>query len=165
MAKPIYSQDEFHDALMGEDELGVVLRSHFYIEAELDALINALLEFPNECPRLRYEQKVKLACALGLDRTASPPLKELGNLRNTFGHEIGARLTDGMLDKLFDSFTVEDQALIIQGYNKSRAQLLDALPDFKDLGEKDRFVVLAITLHKMLVSVVLEVQTNITPPG
>lgn len=160
MNMPINSDDSFHDALMGEDELGVVLRAHFYIEAELEALINALLPFPEELPRLRYEQKLKLVCALGLDRTAFRPLKELGDLRNSFGHQIGSKLTEGMVKKLFDSFPPEDQALIHIGYDKSRAQLGDGLPPMETLEPKDRFIVIAVTLHKMLTVATLDVRSN-----
>jgi hypothetical protein len=160
MPTPINSVDKFHDALAGEDELGVVLRAHFYIEAELEALINALLPHPNELPRLRYEQKLKLACALGFDKSAFMPLKELGDLRNSFGHQIGAHLTEGMVEKLFNSFNSQDQSIITNGYNKSRAQFGDDLPSIESLNPKDRFVLVAIMLHKVLAGAVMEVRSN-----
>jgi hypothetical protein len=161
MTAPLNPVDKFHDSLMGEDELGVVLRAHFYIEAEIEALIAALIPFPSELPRLRYEQKLKLACALGFDGSAFPPLKALGDLRNSFGHQIGAHLTSAMVRTLFDSFTAEDQAIVLAGYNKSRTQLGDELPSFEDLGPKDSFVVIAVTLHKMLAWAVQEVKSDI----
>jgi hypothetical protein len=156
--KPIYSLEQFHAALAGEDELGVVLRSHFYIEAELEAFIDSLIPNPNSLPRLKYEQKIKLACALGLHTSVVPPLKALGDLRNSFGHQIGAHLTVPMLNKMHDSFVPEDQESIRKGYDKTRAEIDTTLPPMEDLGPKDRFVLLSIALHKILTQVVSEVR-------
>lgn len=157
MTKPPTSKEEFHNSLLGEDELGVVLRAHFYIEAELDVLIRVLTPYPNELPRLRYEQKLKLACALGLDKTAFHPLKELGDLRNSFGHQIGAHLTPGKVKDLFNSFSDKDKIIIKYGYNQTNSQVKTRLPAIDKLAPKPLFVILAVTLYQMLVQTVSEV--------
>lgn len=160
MTDPINSVEDFHNALMGEDELGVVLRAHFYVEAELEALIKALLPFPNEIPRLRYEQKLKLACALGLDKSTFPPLKALGDLRNSFGHRIGASLTPDMAKVLFESLSIDDRGIVLSGYNTTRSQMEADLPSFELLGPKDAFVIVAVALHKMLSDTISHAQAK-----
>ena len=134
---------------MGEDELGVVLRAHFYIEGAVEALIEELLPFPKHLPKLRFEQKAKLACALGLDGSVLSPLEEFGHLRNTFGHQIGAKLTQGSVRKFFEAFSPADRKTIETGYKLTQQQLGD-LPKMKDLCPKDLFVVTIIALYKIL---------------
>jgi hypothetical protein len=150
MKKTPSSNDEFHDSLMGEDDLGVVLRAHFYFEEILEALIQELIPFPKHIPRPRFEQRALLACSLGLDESIFKPLKELGELRNSFGHQLGKQFTQGLSQKFYQSFTQGDQQVIITGYNLTRAKMTD-LPPFEHLSAKDLFVVSAISLHKMLV--------------
>ena len=154
-----FSSDELHKALMGEDELGIVLRAHFHVEAAVDRLTKAMLRHPRHLPKLRYEQKAKLACAIGLDESIFPPLKELGDLRNSFGHQVGAKLTVGGVRKLFDSFSPADRKVIEQGYKMTQQQM-GSLPDIRKLGPKDLFVLAVIALYKILVESILDVQNN-----
>jgi hypothetical protein len=46
--------------LKSEDDLGVIVRSHIQIEAQLNQLIEKLLPFPDSLPHLRFEQKIRL---------------------------------------------------------------------------------------------------------
>lgn len=60
---------DLSSALIGEDELGLAIRSHLYIESLLDELLSLLIPFPShfEEINLNYASKVKMACAMGLD--------------------------------------------------------------------------------------------------
>jgi hypothetical protein len=89
--------DTFIPALLGEDALGVVVRAHIHIEARINALLDTMVAHPSLLPHLRYEQRVRLACALGLDDRWFKQLKLLGDLRNRFGHNINTELTESMV--------------------------------------------------------------------
>jgi hypothetical protein len=159
MKKHELSSDELHKALMGEDELGVVLRAHFYVEAAVEKLITVMVRHPRQLPKLRYEQKAKLACAIGLDVSVFQPLKELGDLRNSFGHQIGAKITLGGARKLYDSFSLNDKNLIEQGYKLTQRQM-GSLPDIRKLGPKDLFVLSVIALYKVIIECIIDVQNK-----
>jgi len=75
----------FLAALQGEDKLGVVLRTHAYVEANLDRFIELRLEAPDyfEQLSLNYSRKVDLACALGFDARYRAAFKKLGQIRNS----------------------------------------------------------------------------------
>jgi len=90
------TQDEgFYEALQQEDHLGVVIRSHIYIEHEVVELLKASwLDYACVAKmNLRYEQKVELAGAVGLEDSFLPPLRKLGKIRNDFAHRLGTNLT------------------------------------------------------------------------
>jgi GNAT superfamily N-acetyltransferase len=81
--------DTFIPALLGEDALGVVVRAHIHIEARINALLDTMVAHPSLLPHLRYEQRVRLACALGLDDRWFKQLKLLGDLRNRVDYVNG----------------------------------------------------------------------------
>lgn len=63
---PNKPDDRFFRALTGEDELGVVIRAQIYVEAGLTELIEACVPYAERLPRLAFEARLRLACALGL---------------------------------------------------------------------------------------------------
>ncbi|TXN41431.1 hypothetical protein FV232_24760 [Methylobacterium sp. WL30] len=84
----------FNQALLGEDELGAVVRGHIYIESELIDFIRARLPNPAGIKDLEidYYGRIKLAIALGLDESFGPSLKFVGTLRNRFAHRLDAAI-------------------------------------------------------------------------
>jgi hypothetical protein len=64
--RPEFDQS-FLDALLSEDELGVVVRAHIHVEASLSEFIETLIPVPAELPNLRYQQRVELACEVPPD--------------------------------------------------------------------------------------------------
>lgn len=141
----------FLEALNGQDQLGVVIRAHIHVEAGLNGLLDLLVPHPPLLPRLRYEQKVNLACALGLKEDAGPPLRKLGDIRNRFGHHLDTQLTDGMVMDLYDSFSKDDKQTVLDAYAQTNAQLDVELPkDFTALSARDKFVLIAVILDKLL---------------
>ncbi len=143
----------FLKALFGEDELGVVVRAHIHIEAGLRQFIDVVTPFPKLLPNLRYEQRVCLACALGLAKEYGPPLRKLGNIRNKFGHHVDTRLTADMVRVLFDTFSPEDRQIIVESHARTRAQVqpdADAPAEFTQLSPKSQFILIATALKRML---------------
>jgi hypothetical protein len=59
----------FLDALLAEDELGCVIRSHLYVEAQLDRFLSLAATNPDYLDGLglTFSKKVDLACCLGFD--------------------------------------------------------------------------------------------------
>jgi hypothetical protein len=89
-------QARLTENLMGEDELGVVVRAHIHIEHELTEFIKARLYPPTalEAIRLDYSGRIRLALTLGLPPELKPALQFVGTLRNKFAHQL-----DSAIDK------------------------------------------------------------------
>jgi hypothetical protein len=144
-------RQEFFDALFGEDDLGVVVRTHIYIESKVNELLDLLIPFPAQLPHLRYEQKIKLCCAMGMDKTLFLPLKELGDLRNSFGHNINTKLTSGTCAKLLATVSEADLENIAMTYKATLATTKDELPaTYAELDAKGRLIGFAIWLNATL---------------
>ncbi|MGH7965648.1 MAG: hypothetical protein ACRERD_28175 [Candidatus Binatia bacterium] len=141
----------FLEALFGEDELGAVVRAHIHIEAQVNSLLDLMVPYPAHLPRLRYEQNARLVCALGLAEESFAPLKVLGDIRNRFSHKLDTKLTDGMVKELYDAFSATDRQTILDAYAMTDGQLASRLPSgFSSLGPRDRFVIIAVALDKLL---------------
>jgi len=102
------TDEAFFDTLRGEDSLGAVVRAHIHIEARMQLVLEALTPHPRHRPKIRYEQRAKLAVALGLNERILPALTKLGLIRNEFGHRLDVTLTDAMVDELIGVIAKED---------------------------------------------------------
>ncbi len=147
-------QAKFIKDLMGEDELGVVVRAHIHIEAWLNKVLSGL-GVDIEClekARLEYHQRVHLAVALGLKEQHRGPLLAFGNIRNAFAHNIGATLTKERVNNLYNALSPEDQDIAQRVYRSTNAQLnVPGQPSsLRGLEPKDQFVILATTVQGML---------------
>jgi hypothetical protein len=141
----------FFDALRAEDPLGAVVRAHIHIEARLNLVIEALTRHPKHLPSLRFEQRAKLAVALGLHERILPALLEFGSIRNAFSHRLDVTLTDAMVSKLLDAFNLHDRETIIQAHELTVAQVPDeAMPTFEKADARLRFIMMAIAFDKFL---------------
>jgi hypothetical protein len=98
--------------LSNEDDLGAIVRGHIVVEATLNELLEKLVFWEEYLPSLRFEQKIKLCAALGMDPELIEPLKELGNMRNTFSHKIKIRLSMKMVQKFYVTFNENDKEII-----------------------------------------------------
>lgn len=147
-------------AVLAEYELGVVIRSHLYIEAALDELISLLLIFPEELEKmnLTFANKVRLACAASFDKDYKSMLLALGSIRNKFSHNVDTKL---------------DQALVRDLHSKlneiSREHLPEALravagekevKPFNQHHPRDQFSALAISLWTVLNLAIREVKEH-----
>src|SRR4051812_20248238 len=117
MASEARPADEpFLHALLGEDELGVVVRAHIHIEAQLNPLIDLLVPRPDLLPGLRYEQRARVACAVGFPEAVFAPLRVFGSIRSRFAHKLHTSLSAAMVDELYNAFSQDDRALSRKGY-------------------------------------------------
>lgn len=158
---PHLPDETLYDSLLGEDELGLVVRAHIHVEARLNKLLDAFTLRPALLPRLRYEQRVNLAAALGLAERAVPPLKKIGDIRNLFGHKVDTSLTAGIIDDFFQTFSEVDQKAILDGHKKTHAALPTQVPEnFSDLSPRGKFIVMAIALVKFLDTAYAEVSAE-----
>ncbi len=146
------TDEVFFTSLRGEDQLGAVVRAHIHIEARLNQVLEALTPHPKHLPNLRYEQRLRLAVALGLNESILAPLKILGDIRNAFGHRLDVKLTSEMVDRLFNAITPEDQEIILNAFTGTHSQLAaDGTPSFERADARVRFIIIAVALDKYLI--------------
>jgi len=96
----------FYAHLAAEDELGVVIRAHVHIEASINDFIDSKIPYPDLLPRIPYEGRLRLANALGLEKSHFDALKLLGDIRNSFDHNVNAELTDKKLMNFTPNYPV-----------------------------------------------------------
>jgi hypothetical protein len=96
---------EFVAALLAEDEVGSVIRSHLYVEAQLTAFLELAVVEPKLLVDLdlSYAKKVELACCLGFDPKFRGALKRIGKLRNDFAHDLSSSLSQQVVSDLYNA--------------------------------------------------------------
>ena len=140
---------DFLAVLRGEDELGAVIRAHLHVEAELNELLNAMTPAPKhlESMNLRYAKKAQLACALGLSEEYLQPLQKLGALRNAFGHRLDTKITEKVIDELYNSFSSDSKRLMNDSYSLTSEQLPVGVPaKLQELDPRSKFIFIAVAL-------------------
>lgn len=139
----------FQEALLGDDELGVVIRAHIYVEHELIAFIRATMSPPEalDAIKLDYEGRVKLAMALGLPAHFKPALSFLGTLRNSFAHRLDATLTKQEANG-FAAAMGPNKAVAGNAYRATQTKFTsgDMAVPVSDRAPKDRVILYLITL-------------------
>tara|TARA_R110000787_G_scaffold218812_1_gene327501 strand:- start:72 stop:557 length:486 start_codon:yes stop_codon:yes gene_type:complete len=153
--------EELSSALIGEDELGLAIRSHLYIENLLDELLRTLIPFPDHYDEmnLTYALKVKLACAMGLDPELKSMLLVLGSIRNQFSHNLNKRIDETMVKDLHSKVAAkvrEDMPWIL-------AQLRDdgKKVSFQDAHPRDQYFALVSSLWVILNSAIAQAKDEI----
>lgn len=121
--------EKFYNALAGEDDLGVVIRAQIHVESSVIEFINQKISDLKSLRRLRFGQRVELACELGLNSELKSPLEKLGDLRNDFAHKI-----------FFQT-----------AYEATDTEMLKEIPNFSGLCPKDKFVIMATFLKARVV--------------
>lgn len=91
--------------------------------------------------------------ALGLDAQCQEALKLLGDIRNSFSHNLNASLTDSKINELFSKLPSQAQELVHTAYVMTIEQRgeMDA-PPFSKLSPKDRFILVAVVLKSFVVA-------------
>lgn len=139
----------FHVALLGEDELGVVVRAHIYVEHELTAFIRARMSPPEavDALKLDFDGRVKLAIALGLPADFKPALRFLGSLRNRFAHQLDTAIAKQDADN-FRNALGADKVIAVDAYRATQAKFRsnDMAVPISDRDPRDRVVLYLITL-------------------
>lgn len=145
---------EFFDALGGEDDLGAVIRTHLFIENQLDRFLNLLCDdfkFLDK-DHLEYGTRVNLAVALGLKEEHASALKAIGTLRNQFAHNLKAELNESAVNNLYNALSSGDQTCVQEAYESTKKKVPEAKVEekIKHLSPKDRFVLIAIAIKSLL---------------
>jgi len=146
--------------LMREDELGMVIRAHIHVEAQLIRLLEALVPYPESLDKMNldYSQRVNLSIAMGLKPEQAPPLRALGSIRNRFAHRLDSSLNRSDVDNLYNAFSSDDKIIVQQGFDRTNKQMSqDNKVKFKMLEPRDQFILMAVTLISMLEVAVSEV--------
>lgn len=148
-------QAAFNEALMGQDELGAIIRAHIHIEHELIQFIEKHLKVPKALKdmQLDYNARIHLALALGLKPSLSSPLKAVGTLRSAFAHKLGAILSEGKAKDFYKSFDAEGKRVLQQAYNRTHQQLGTAKPPkVASLGPKDLCILCLVVIWAALIA-------------
>ncbi len=152
MAKPLrrLSDAEFYKMMADAEPFEAVIKSAIVIESEIEAFFDVAFMDPARLLKmeLRYEQKVHLLLALGMDARFSSPLKSLANLRNRFAHNLDATFSVSDADNFFTAFTKQDQKMVRDSYHGLRKT--EETPfDMQD--PLDKFVLCVVWLRAALV--------------
>jgi hypothetical protein len=146
--------DRFSDALVGDDELAAVLRSHLIIERALKSFVEEMLPNPKglsigSLKNLRYEQIVDLALAFGILPWVDSPLRRLGRIRNKLSHDINFRLTKDVVLELRGTFPSDRLEAIEKLYAPTRDMLgKEGAEHVKDLKPQLQFTVYMMGLYR-----------------
>jgi hypothetical protein len=154
------SISNLYEALQGEDDLGVVVRSHIIIEQRLNSFVEALLVSSEHFSKMKldFHQTVKLAVALGLNKRFESPLNSLGSLRNGFAHSIRPEISKQDANNLYQSFSAEDKQILHRSVKRTQWQNPDnQLSDYRSSTPKEQFSLNAVVLCAALDSAIQQI--------
>ena len=144
------SDNQFHEELCAEDELGSVIRAHLHIEQRLNLLLETLVPFYTELKPLNldFESRVHLALAMGLKKDYKAPLLNLGNIRNKYAHKKGYKLSVSDSNNFYKTFAKEEKEIIQNGYKTIPSKNTI----WAKLTARDKFILCSIVLDNVLLS-------------
>ncbi len=151
-------EDSLLEDLRGEDELGVVVRSHIHIENYINELISLLLPTPEfvDKMKLEYDQKVSLVIACGLKKELAPPLNCFGTVRNSFAHKLNTEISKSLVSNLYRSFCSDDKEVIQNTYKKLKESFKkEGYPKFNELEPRDQYILIVLSLRGALLAAIL----------
>ncbi|MBN9454265.1 MAG: hypothetical protein J0I42_20200 [Bosea sp.] len=142
-------QEAFNKALLGEDDLGMVVRAHIHIESRLSEFIEARLVQPEqlELSKVPFEMRVRLALALGLSDKFKSALNFVGTLRNKFAHTLTASLGEEEATNFERALGSEGKQIRDKSYKSTKAKLAADKPSSPSgLEPRDKIVLSFVTL-------------------
>ena len=148
--------DKLLKVLLGQDELGVVVRSHIYIEEYIDQFL-ILMTDKNEYiekMNLDFSNKLRLALALGLDEELHKPLVSLSNIRNKFAHKTDSCLNKSDVNNFYKSFVGEDKDGLQKIIAKNPDRPAGLAEKYSGLSISEQFVIMVIYLNTRLSSII-----------
>lgn len=153
MPKPLRrpSDIEFFNLMATAKPFEMVIKSAMVIESEIEEIFNRAFIEPTRVHKmdLRYEQKLELALALGLDERFGPPLRNLAKVRNIFAHQIDATFSNAQANDFFSSFHKLDKKIIIDNYGHIAPGR--AVP-FDQVLPEEKFVLCVVTLRAAILT-------------
>ncbi len=137
------------NTLQGEDDLGIVIRSHIIVEQYLNKIIESKLESIAHYKKIKldYHDTIKLAISLGLDSRLEKPLSALGTLRNDFAHNLRPVISAQDVNNLYACLGENDKKVLQVSLDKTRKQLPESgISKYQGLEPKDKYILIAIVL-------------------
>jgi hypothetical protein len=139
--------------LLGEDDLGAVIRVHIRLEQLIGQFVVNLSPHPEHLKRLKldYDGLVSLALVLGLKEQWGAPFRALGKLRNDFAHKPDMELTKEAVSNLYKSLGPGDKKRVQNCYIKLRDEykLAGEAKRYAELSPSDQFKLIGISLWGM----------------
>ena len=145
------SDEEFHEILHIEDELGSVIRAHLHIENLLDQLLAKQFPVVGRLKELEltYKEKVVLSLAMGLNEEFKSVLMGVGEIRNKFAHRPDFEITKQDTNNLYKAFPAEEKKLIdstIRSVNKDTGNNVP----FNAMSPREKFIIMVIVLRQIM---------------
>ncbi len=144
---------DFIKALLAEDEVGCVIRSHLYIEVQIDRYLELAVVEPKYLASLdlSYAKKIELLCCVGFDAQFRGALKSIGKIRNKFAHNLNLSLTQKMVNDLYNTLPeFGRQAIKISADTLQKALGKTGQPSkYQDLKPKFQFVLIVLNLERI----------------
>lgn len=139
----------FYAALEGQDDLGVVVRAHIYIEEELRHFVRVKAPAPEfvDFDGLDYSATLTLALILGLPEKFKAPLKTLGSLRNKFSHRPGMAIDRSAARDLYVKLGPTAQKELRDALKKTQLIRSDRETNVEKMSPKELFCVVCVQLH------------------
>ena len=132
------------EVLEGEDDLGIVVRSHIIVEQYLNTLIESFVVSVKHFKKIKldFHATVKLAIALGLNPRFEKPLNALGTLRNDFAHNLRPEISNQDANNLYQTLDGEDKQILQQCLGKTRKKLPEQdIAQYQSLSPKTKYIV------------------------
>jgi hypothetical protein len=116
--------------ISSDDPLGMVIRGHLYIEAELVALIEDHLPYPHkiDLTRLTFPVKLDLAASMGLfdesgEEDEKEPYYTFNKLRNKLAHNINMEISLDDIIMLYEAFHMGHQFYLDSRLDKGKPSI------------------------------------------
>jgi hypothetical protein len=142
----------FRSALLCEDDIGKVIRTHIYIESVLNEFIEFALMNPSYLKPLSldYFGKVHLAACIGLNEDLIKPLLQIGNIRNRFAHRPNQIINKEIVNNFYASFSGKQKVIINSiSKNASDSEAGDSQQGAKE-DTNEKFMSLSMALFYLL---------------
>lgn len=149
------SEAAFFESLAGEDVLGVVVRAAAQVDYQLIKLIDEVAVHRSALGSpsgWTYEQRIRIAIAMGLDPRLGPPLRSFGKIRNKYAHEVGFSLSDSDVKNLYESFDAHEKDVIQKVYNRTRENHPNRPKNISELSSFEKLQIYAVSLRNIIVA-------------
>ncbi|MGB1238587.1 MAG: hypothetical protein ACPG4U_10285 [Pseudomonadales bacterium] len=153
------------EVLQGEDDLGVVIRSHIVVEQYLNSLIESRMASVAHYQKIKmdYHGTVKLAIALGLNPRFEKALNVLGTLRNDFAHNLRPEISLQDANNLYQTLNSEDKQVLQKCLKKTLKQLPDEdISQYQALKPKDKYILNVIVICGALETACRQILNNLS---
>jgi len=151
LEKVRHRQEELNSILLGEDDLGVIVRASIMVEAELMDIISTMMPKKTELKKIEkfdFDKKKILAISLGMNKDLEGPIQQIQKIRNRFAHEISSSFTKADADNLYSSLGEFDKRVLNQTYRTAAEKLGNPgrLKEFRQTNIKEQVTLMLSTI-------------------